>query len=77
MEQDQQAALSQALEAALRRVLDDPELRKRFWAAGYQELAAHASNGASQWIGKRLLVALVWSAVGAGLAYLVKIGSIK
>jgi glycosyltransferase involved in cell wall biosynthesis len=77
MEPTTKQELAVALEEALRRVLDDPELRRRFWSAGYAELAAHASNGASQWIGRRLLVALIWAAVGAGLTYLVKTGAIK
>lgn len=66
-----------AIERAFRRVLSDPELRKQFWEAGYRELAAHASDGASQWVGRRLLVAVVWAGIGAGLTYLVKSGAIK
>lgn len=69
--------IATAVEIAMRRVLEDDELRKRFWAAGYAELSNHASNGASQWIGKRLLVALVWAGVGAGLTFLVKSGAFK
>ena len=75
--QSEPTEIEQALERALRRVLSDSQLRAQFWEAGYVELSKHASNGASQWIGKRLLVAVVWAGVGAGLTWLVKSGAIK
>ncbi len=66
-----------AVERAMRRVLMDEELRRQFWNAGYRELAERASDGASQWVGRRLLIAFVWACVGAGIAWLVKTGVIK
>lgn len=72
-----QSQITDAVEQAIRRVLSDPEVRADFWSNGYQHLSTHASNGASQWIGKRLLISLVWAAVGAGIAWLVKSGAIK
>lgn len=38
---------AQAFEEALRRVLSDEELVKRFWHRGYDELTNHAGNNAS------------------------------
>lgn len=69
--------MADAVEAAMRRVLADNDLRSAFWRSGYEELSAHAGNGASQWIGKRLLIAAVWAVVSAGLIWLVKIGAFK
>jgi hypothetical protein len=71
------SAEAQAFESALRRVLADDELVRAFWHRGYAELTAHAGNGASQWIGKRILTAMVVSVVTAGLVWLIKTGSLK
>jgi cytochrome c-type biogenesis protein CcmH/NrfG len=62
---------------ALRRILQDEELVKGFWHRGYQELTEHAGAGASQWVGRRILTAIVVAAVTAGIAYLVRTGSLK
>lgn len=69
--------LSRAVETALRRVLSDAQLREEFWEHGYKHLSAHATNGASQWIGKRLLVSLIWAVVGAGIVWLIKLGALR
>jgi len=66
-----------SVERAIRRVLTDPELGRQFWQGGYEELARHAGNNASQWVGRRLLTALIIAAVTAGLVWLVKTGSLK
>ena len=66
-----------AFEMALRRILQDEELVKGFWHRGYQELTEHAGAGASQWVGRRILTAIVVAAVTAGVAYLVRTGSLK
>ncbi len=70
-------SMPQAFEAAFRRVLSDDRLVSEFWQRGYRELSDHAGNGASQWIGKRLLTTLVVAIVTAGLVWLVKTGAIK
>lgn len=70
-------AMPAAFEAAFRRVLADEKLVADFWHRGYRELADHAGNGASQWIGKRLLTTLVAAVVTAGLVWLVRTGAIK
>ena len=68
---------AQAFEDALRRVLADDEVVRNFWHRGYRELTEHAGNGASQWVGKRLLTAMVVSVVTAGVVWLVKTGALK
>lgn len=68
---------AQAFEVALRRVLADDDLVKGFWHRGYQELTNHAGNGASQWVGRRILTALIVAGVTAGLVWLIKTGSLK
>ena len=64
-------------ESALRKVLSDPQVTTEFWRRGYEELTNHASNNASQWVGKRILVALVVALTGAAIVWLVKNGAIK
>lgn len=66
-----------AFEAAFRRVLADDALVKSFWQRGYKELTDHAGNGASQWVGKRILTALIVAVVTAGVVWLVKTGALK
>ena len=68
---------AQAFEAALRRVIADDEVVVSFWKRGYQELAEHTTNGASQWIGRRILTAIVVAGVTAGLVWLIKTGALK
>lgn len=66
-----------AFEAAIRRVLADEEIAKAFWRRGYAELSSHAGNGASQWIGKRILTAIIVAVTTAGIVWLVKTGQLK
>jgi hypothetical protein len=69
--------IAAGVEVALRRVISDPEVRRQFWAAGYEELETHASRNATQWIGRRILTWIIMGAVGAGIAWLVRSGAIK
>lgn len=69
--------MPKAFEDAFRRVLADDKLVSDFWQRGYRELSDHAGNGASQWIGKRLLTTLVAAIVTAGIVWLVKTGALK
>ena len=57
-----EAAVRNGSAAGLKDVLDDKEQTKKFWKSGFDELSEHTSNGASQWVGKRLLT---WLIVGA------------
>ncbi len=69
--------LAKAVEVALRRVLSDEEVTQRFWKRGFDELASHANNHTSQWIGKRILTAFIVAVTTAGIVWLVKTGAIK
>jgi hypothetical protein len=74
---DDDERIAKAVETALRRVLTDEQLTQRFWERGFKELASHADNHASQWIGKRILTAMVVAVTTAGIVWLVKSGAIK
>ena len=67
----------QAMESAIRRILDDDAAITGFWRRGYRELAAHAEDGASRWIGRRILTAVVIAITTAGLVWLVQTGALK
>jgi hypothetical protein len=68
---------AQAFEIAMRHILDDDELVRSFWHRGYKELTDHAENGASQWVGRRILTAIIVAVVTAGVVWLVKSGNLK
>lgn len=69
--------LKTAVVEGIREVLRDKELTRSFWEQGYVQLQEHAVRNGSQWIGKRLLTALITAAVTAGVIWLVKTGAIK
>ena len=75
MEDDERIA--KAVETALRRVLSDEEVTRKFWERGFKELSTHANNNATQWIGRRILTTLVVAVTTAGIVWLVKTGAIK
>lgn len=77
MTSDEDERIARAVEVALRRVLSDKEIVESFWERGFHELATHADNHASQWIGKRILTAMVVAVTTAGIVWLVKSGAIK
>lgn len=74
---DLQDILRDAVASGIREVLTDEELTKKFWEQGYAQLQEHAVRNGSQWVGKRLLTALVTAIVTAGLIWLVRTGAIK
>jgi len=69
--------VANGIELGIRRLLTDEDLMGVFWERGFKELISHASNGASQWIGRRILTGLVLAMVTAGLVWLAKTGGIK
>jgi hypothetical protein len=69
--------ISDAVELGLRRVVEDEEVGRRFWERGYDRLADHATNGVSQWVGKRVLLILVAAALSASIGWAVLTGRIK
>lgn len=70
-------AVSDGVELGFKRLLEDEDLMKKFWAAGYKELTDYAGSGASQWIGRRILTALASALLVVALAYLLKTGALK
>ena len=72
-----QKAISAGVVAGMKELATDAEFIEHFWSRGYKHLTEHAANGTSQWIGKRILTALVLSAVTGGIVWLVKTGALK
>lgn len=63
--------------AAVKELLRDKQVSEQFWKTGYDSLAEHSANGASQWIGKRILTAFIVAITTAGIIWLVKTGALK
>lgn len=72
-----QAAITAGVVAGIKQITEDDKFVSSFWKKGFEELATHSGNGASQWVGKRLLTILVTSIAGVCIVWLVKTGAIK
>ena len=72
-----QKAITAGVVAGIKQIADDDKFVATFWKQGFEELAKHSGNGASQWVGKRLLTILVTSVAGVCIVWLVKTGAIK
>jgi len=72
-----QAAVTAGVVAGLKQLTQDETFVASFWRHGFEELSKHSSNGASQWIGKRLLTIFITAVTTAGIVWLVKTGQIK
>ena len=59
--------LAVAVEKALRRVLTDENVRREFWKAGYEEMSRHATSGAAQWVGRRIVSSIGGALLAAGI----------
>lgn len=59
--------MARAMEMALRRVLTDAEVRRDFWRAGYEEMSKHATTGAAQWVGRRIVSSIGGALLAAGI----------
>ncbi len=70
-------SLASAVAEGVREVITDDEMMHRFSRSLYEELASHAVNNTSQWIGKRILTAAVVALTTAGIIWLVKTGALK
>lgn len=66
--------VSEGVQAGVKALASDPTFGEAFWARGFENLSKHATNSTSQWIGKRLLTALVVAVVTGGITWLVKTG---
>ena len=62
---------------ALVQFLSNEEAVRKFWRKGFDELSNHTAEGASQWLGRRILTWLIAAMTTAGLIWLVKSGAIK
>lgn len=72
-----EAAVAAGVVAGLKQLTQDDAFVASFWRHGFEELSKHSSNGASQWLGKRLLTILITAVTTAGIVWLVKTGAIK
>ena len=72
-----QAAVTAGVIAGLKQLTQDEAFVASFWRHGFEELSKHSSNGASQWVGKRLLTIFITAVTTAGIVWLVKTGAIK
>lgn len=59
--------IAHAQEKAMRAVLADPEVRRDFWQAGYEEFVKHASKNAASWVGKRIISSIGGALLAAGI----------
>jgi len=76
-EREIQEAVAAGVARAMDAALDDQHRIQKFWRTGFDELAGHASNGASQWVGKRILTAMIAAVATVSLVWLVRNGGIK
>lgn len=74
---DFEARIASGVAAGLALAMSDETLMKRYWHQGWIELSTHGSNGASQWIGKRLFIMAVGMIVVWGMAVLIRNGALK
>ena len=68
-------AVRQGVADGFKDMLGDKELVSTFWQGGYAELVKHSSNGASQWVGKRILTAVIGALLVWALNWYVKQGN--
>ena len=62
-----QAAVAAGIVTGLKQLTQDEAFVSSFWRHGFEELSKHSSNGASQWLGKRLLTILITAVTTAGI----------
>lgn len=70
-------AVRDGIKAAIMDMADDEKFSEAFWKQGFEQLSNHAGNASSQWVGKRILTALIAAVVTVGIAWLVKSGALK
>ena len=61
--------MERAVERGLRKVIEDPEVQKRYWQRGYEEFERHAGQNLAQALGRRIILFVVTAAVGMALAW--------
>jgi len=61
--------MEHAVERGLRKVIEDPEVQRRYWENGYKEFERHAGQNLAQALGRRIILFVVTAAVGMALAW--------
>ena len=61
--------MERAVERGLRKVIEDPEVQRRYWQRGYEEFERHAGQNLAQALGRRIILFVVTAAVGMALAW--------
>jgi hypothetical protein len=70
-------AVAEGVVQGLKIALKDEELMEDFWKAGFEHLTTHAGSGASQWVGKRILIAAIAAVFIWALGWLFRNGAFK
>lgn len=74
---DLRDAISQGVADGIARCLADKQLVASFWEEGFSQITSHASTGASQWVGKRILVTAIAALFIWAMGWLIRNGAIK
>ncbi len=61
----------------MRRLLQDDELVRDFWAAGFAHLADRGSESAMRWVGRRVLISAAGVLLAAAVYLAAKLGTLK
>lgn len=69
--------ISAGFEAALRNVAKDSDFARPFWQHGFDEMVERATAQGAQWVGKRIITALVGAALVAAITWAVLSGRFK
>lgn len=67
--------IADGLASGVRQLLADDELVKKFWKRGFDEITGHSTNGASQWVGKRILTVILGAIFATAIVWSVKTGA--
>lgn len=71
------AAVREGVHSGFKALMEDSEAVEKFWKGGYTELTKHASDASSQWVGKRILAAVITAVFIWCMSWLVQNGGIK
>jgi hypothetical protein len=71
------AAVSAGVVAGLNKAFQDKELMVKFWNEGFEHLSNSAGKGASQWVGKRILIAAIAAVFIWVMGWLFRNGAFK
>jgi len=77
MSETEKEKLVSAISEAIKGIINDEETVKKFWEGGYKELTTHASNASSQWVGKRILAAVITALFIWSMSWLVTNGKLS